>query len=95
MKEVFTQEMFNNWTDDVEKRVDETNEKKRRAKLWNNMQASVYQSDHKGTRKAPFYNDMKQWYQAYQDSESIKNNIINKYLRIEETQHQYNKGKTK
>lgn len=93
MKEVFTQEMFNNWTDDVEKRVVEKadSEKKLRAKLWNNMQASVYQSDHKGTRKAPFYNDMKQWYQAYQDSENIKNSIINKYLRIEDT----NKGKTK
>lgn len=89
MKEVFTQEMFNNWADDVEKRVGEKadSEKKLRAKLWNNMQASVYQSDHKGTRKAPFYNDMKQWYQSYQDSESIKKSIIDKYLRIEEIQH--------
>lgn len=55
-------------------------EKKLRAKLWNNMQASVYQSDHKGTRKAPFYDDVKRWYQAYQDLETIKNDIIDKYL---------------
>ena len=82
MKEVFTQEMFNNWTDDVEKRVAEKaeNNKKLRAKLWNNMQASVYQSDHKNTKKAPFYDDVKRWYQAYQDAEAIKNNIIDKYL---------------
>lgn len=70
--------LFDGWTDNIEKRVE--NDKKLRAKLWNNLLASVHQSDHKGTKKHPLYNEVKEWYKIYNMLNEAKNAIIDKLV---------------